>query len=282
MNYPTKLFSGNSWHFMKRSCVPFSLTICTAALLLLCLSAFGQVKGIPEKPNPPRLVNDFGLMLNREEQSQLEAKLLDFEQTTSTQITIVTIESLGDYDVSDFAIKLGQKWGVGKDGKNNGVVILASRNDHKLFIATGKGVEGALTDYIAGKIRDKMKPYFKQGKYFEGFSVAADNVIAATKGEFKADPKDAKKKKGPSVVLIIIIIIVLIIVVGRNNRNNRGGGGRYISGGGVGDIMTGMLLGNMLGGGRGGGFGGGGGDSGGFGGFGGGDFGGGGAGGSWD
>lgn len=258
----------------------------TALLLLFTLFAFAAEGDLPERPTPPKLVNDFAGMMTRGQQAELEQKLLDFETSTSNQITIVTINSLGDYDVSDYAIRLGKKWGVGKDGRNNGVVILASKNDHKLFIAVGKGLEGALTDFTSGKIRDRMKPYFKKEQFYEGFNQAVDDVIAATKGEFKGEPQKArqKEKKGSSAFIIFVIFVIIVIFLGRNNRGGgRGGRGRYISGGGIGDIATGMLIGNLLGGsGRGGGFGGGSDSGGGFGGFGGGDFGGGGAGGSWD
>ena len=246
------------------------------------MHAFADVKPIPDKPYPPRLVNDMAHMLTDAEASQLEAKLVNFEASTSNQITIVTIESLEDNDVSDYAIKLGKAWGIGKSGKNNGVVILASFKDHKINISSGKGLEGALTDLTCGRIiRNEMVPAFKDKDYFTGFSKAADAVIAATKGEYKADPKQQKHSISLTAIIIFIIVIVFVL---KMFGGGRGGGGNYMSGGGLGNFATGMLLGELLGGGRGGGGGwGGGGDSGGggFGGFGGGDFGGGGASGSW-
>ncbi|MFI4963462.1 MAG: TPM domain-containing protein [Legionellales bacterium] len=247
---------------------------CFAVLFLfLGLHAFAQV--IPKQQNPPKLVNDFAHMMTPGQQAELEQKLLDVENTTSNQITIVTIEDLGDYDVSDYAIKLGKEWGVGKSGKNNGVVILASKKDHKINISSGKGLEGTLTDLMCGRIiRNEMVPAFRSNNYFEGFSKAADAVIAVTKGEYKADKNDAKGGGLPLKVIIVLIILVVIIF-----RVLRGGGGN--NSGGIGNLATGFLIGNMLGGGFGGGDRGGDGGGGGFGGFGGGDFGGGGASGSW-
>ena len=246
--------------------------------LFIGIRSYADYK-FPDKPSPPRLVNDMAHMLTGGEQDKLERKLLNFSRETSNEITIVTIDSLGDYDVSDFAIKLGKLWGIGKSGKNNGIVILASKNDHKINISTGKGLEGALTDLQCGRIiRNEMVPSFKEKNYYEGFSKAADAVIAATKGEYKADDVD---KKGGHIPITAIIIIVIVIVFVIKMIGRGGGGGNYMSGGGFGNFATGMLLGNLLGGGRSeGGFGSGGGDSG-FGGFGGGDFGGGGASGSW-
>lgn len=265
-------------------------TLLLMALLVSVCFAWAQPSGIPDRPNPPRLVNDLAGMLSSSEEAQLEERLLEFERETSNQVAIVTVPSLNGNDRAEFAIYLGKKWQIGQKDKNNGVVILAARDEKKIFIAVGKGLEGGLTDYTAGKISDKMGKYFSKRQFYEGFSLAVDEVISATKAEFKgeqADAKPAKRSKGPSALAVIIIVIVILVIISRNNRNNRRGG-RYISGGGAGNFMAGWLLGELMRGGRGGGgnWGGGGdwggGGSGGFGGFGGGDFGGGGAGGSWD
>ncbi len=246
--------------------------------LLTVLKSFGEDKVFPDRPNPPKLVNDFAHMMSAEEQSRLEAKLVEFEKTTSNQILVITIKSLGAYDVSDYAIQLGKLWGVGKSSKNNGVVVLASLQEHKINISTGKGLEGALTDLTCGRIiRNEMRPLFKNGYYYNGFDKAADAIIAATKGEYKADPRENEKHVPLTALIILIVVIVIILKI---FRRGGGGGGNYMSGGGFGNFATGMIIGNLLGGrGSGGDFGGGG-DSG-FGGFGGGDFGGGGASGDW-
>ena len=251
--------------------------------LLICLFVGPRVLAnipLPEMPNPPRLVNDFAHMMTPQEEDELEEKLRVFEISTSNQITVVTITDLGDYDISDYAIALGKKWGVGKSGKNNGVVILASVKNHKINISTGKGLEGALTDLQCGRIiRNEMAPAFKQMNYYLGFSKAADAIIAVTKGEYKGEDQKGTHIPFTAIIIVIIVIIFVVRMMGRGG----GGGGNYMSGGGFGNFAAGMLLGNLLGGRGGGGFGGGsggGGDSG-FGGFGGGDFGGGGASGDW-
>ncbi len=249
----------------------------TLLFLVTGLYVSADDKVFPDRPNPPRLVNDFANMMSASEQAQLEQKLQDFERATSIEITIVTITSLGSYDVSDYAIRLGKAWGVGKSGKNDGVVVLASLQEHKVNISTGRGLEGALTDLTCGQIiRNEMVPSFKRDFYFQGFLKAADAIISATKGEYKADKAEKDKHIPLSAVIILIIFIIFILKMFRGGGGGRGGG-NYISGRGFG---TGFLLGNMLGGG-GGGWGGGSSGSGGFGGFGGGDFGGGGASGSW-
>lgn len=244
-------------------------------------------KVFPDPPNPPRLVNDYANMLSSGEQQQLENKLVSFDRTTSTQITIVTITDLGGYDVSDYTIQLFNRWKIGQAGKNNGVLLLVSLNDRKAWITTGKGLEGVLTDAKTSRIfRNELKPAFKAGDYFGGLNQTVDAIIEVTKGEYKADKKS--KDDGIPIAAVIIIIIFILFIIKMTGGGGRGGNrrGGYMSSGGLGDIATGMIIGNLLNGGRGGSSWGGGSDwggggGGGFGGFGGGSSGGGGAGGGW-
>lgn len=237
----------------------------------------------PPKPNPPRLVNDFAQMMTPTQQDNLEQELEGIARNTSTQITIITVNSIGDYETSQYVTELGNRWGIGQKGKDNGVIIFAAKNDHKINISPGYGLEGALPDIICGRIiRNEMAPAFKEGNYFLGFESAATAVIQATKGEYKADKKAPPStfNLGGLIGLVVIIVVILLLI----RKGGGGGGGNYMSRDG-GSFLTGALLGSLLGGmGRGrGGFGGGGGGfgGGGFGGFGGGSFGGGGASGSW-
>jgi uncharacterized protein len=259
-------------------------------LMLVLFTSFVAIaanKVFPEPPNPPRLVNDFANMLNSGEQQQLENKLVSFDRTTSTQITIVTVTDLGGYDVSDYTIQLFNRWKIGQAGKNNGVLLLVSLNDRKAWITTGKGLEGVLTDAKTSRIfRNELKPAFKEGNYYGGLNQTVDAIIEVTKGEYKADKKS--KDDGIPIAAVIVIIIFILFIIKMTGGGGRGGNrrGGYMSSGGLGDIATGMIIGNLLNGGRGGsGWGGGsdwgGGGGGGFGGFGGGSSGGGGAGGGW-
>lgn len=251
-------------------------------LVLMAFNSWAKGDDFPDQPSPPRLVNDMAGMLSSAEEEKLENKLVGFDNTTSTQITIVTIKSIGSYDVADYAVKLFNKWGVGQKGKNNGVLVLVAKDERKAWITTGKGLEGVLTDAQTSRIyRNELKPAFKQGDYYGGLDHTADAIIAVTKGEYTADKKDVEKGAPVAGIIILIIIIAMI----SRSRGGNGGGGYMSRRGGLGDIATGMIIGNLLNGGRrhGGGWGGGGSDwgGGGFGGFGGGSSGGGGAGGSW-
>lgn len=258
--------------------------------VLFCIVSINRVfsQNIPNKPFPPRLVNDFAGLLKAEEVSILERKLVAFNDSTSTQIAIVIVPSLMGYDKADYAQRLGEKWGIGQKGLNNGVLILVkpttpdSRGE--VQIAPGYGLEGAIPDITCGEIVDyEILPAFRNRDYFGGLNNATNTLMSLARGEFSAAEYGQKAKKNTGkdvpVGLIIFIIIILIAMI---SRKSGGSNNKNISTGG---LPFWLLLG-MMNSGRGshsgswGGFSGGGG-GGGFGGFGGGSFGGGGAGGSW-
>lgn len=227
---------------------------------------------IPDRPVPPRLVNDYAGVLSASQQRDLEHQLVTYDDSTSTQIVIVTINKLGNYDISEFSYELGDKWGVGQGGKDNGIVITLSVQDRKVFIATGWGIEGFITDVEARKIIDQyMIPYFRQGDYYQGFKESSRVISEILTGVFDAE-KLKNEQEGVPLGSVIMLIIIIIIIV--SAFRGRGGGGGHINRRGWGGPI---IIGGGGGFGGSGGFGGGGG----FGGFGGGGFGGGGAGGSW-
>jgi uncharacterized protein len=251
------------------------------ALFLVIVSATGFAQDFPAKPN--KLVNDYTGTLSADQIQQLEQKLVAFDDSTSIQVAIAILKSVGEYDINDYAQQLGRAWGVGTKGKDNGVMIVVALGDRKISIQTGYGVEGVLPDMYTRRIIDNdIKPYFKAGDYFKGLDAGTNAIIALSKGEYKNDkPKVSRRGGGGSGILIIIIIVVVVIVLLRRGGGG-GGNGQVIGGRGVADALFWSML---LGGGRGsGGSGWGGGSSGGgggFGGFGGGSFGGGGSSGSW-
>lgn len=261
----------------------------TSFLLTIFLLTKGLVfaqAGIPEKPDPPRLVNDFAHILSPEQVQSLETKLVAFNDSTTVQITVVIIPTLDGYEKADYAQQLGQKWGVGGKGLDNGFVVLikpkSSSENGEAFIATGYGVEKFVPDATASDIVNiEMIPHFKQNDYYGGIDAATSVLISLVKGEYKADSygnSNSKNQEGGGTVIIVLVIIVIIIILISNNNNNK----RTINRSGSGSPIFFPWIGGGGGGFGGGGSGGfGGGSSGGFGGFGGGSFGGGGAGGSW-
>lgn len=251
--------------------------------LLLVIAAFTgvQAQDIPPKPDPPRLVNDLANQLNPNERQMLEQKLVAYNDSTSSQIVIVTVPTLGDYPIADYAFKLGTEWGVGQKGKNNGIVLLWAPKERKVFIATGYGLEGAVPDAIAKRIVSQViTPQFKAGQFYQGLSDGVDMIFKYASGEYKADPKQDSGDGGgfPPVLIVVIIFIIIMIII---FRNRGGGGNRGYRNMGIPPIFfpyethsgRGSSSGNW------GSFGGG--DGGGFGDFGGGSFGGGGAGGDY-
>jgi len=258
-----------------------------------CLFSYGQQ--VPSKPNPPRLVNDLAQVMTADQVATLESKLVAYDDSTSNQVVIVTVPTIGEEPIADFALKIMRDWGVGNKKTNNGIVILAAIKERQVFIATGYGLEGAIPDITAKEIVDnEIIPHFKapgQDNYYRGFDQATDAIARAAAGEYKAPdgyrPKGSRGHGGGGNVIGIgvIALIILFLIIGRGG-GGRGGGGLF-SGGGMLPFILGSMLGSSS---RGSGWGGGdsgggwsGGDSGGggFGGFGGGSGGGGGAGGSW-
>lgn len=249
----------------------FTLYLSLSTLLL-------WAQDIPEPMSPKRLVNDYVGMLNGTERETLEQKLRAYNDSTSTQITVVVVKSTLPYPPGDYAFELGRRWGVGQKDKDNGVVLLWATDDRKIFIATGRGMEGALPDAIAKRIISTViSPEFKQQMYYRGLDRGTDEIIKYAAGEYKSDGTEGGggEMSGVVIVFLIIFFIIVIIIISRANRG--GGGGMRNRGGGWYPYTTytgwGSSSGNW-----GGNSGGGGSD---FGGFGGGDFGGGGAGGDY-
>lgn len=261
-------------------------------ILLICLFlGIGSsllAQEFPPLPNPPKLVNDFTQTLSSSEVSQLEQKLVAYNDSTSTQIAIVIMRSTGEYEIADYSQRLAQNWGIGGKDNSNGILILAAMDDRNVFIATGYGMEGAVPDALAKRIVENLiLPNFKKQAYFEGFDQATDMIIKLASGEYDAAEVESEGNSGGAIFIILLFVfffVILPMIKNRKDNDNHMGG----KGGGI-DLLTTIMLANLLKGGNGGkfgdfssgrgGFGGGGG--GGFGGFGGGSFGGGGAGGSW-
>ncbi|MFZ4475301.1 MAG: TPM domain-containing protein [Saprospiraceae bacterium] len=241
-----------------------------------------QTDVFPPKPEPAVYVHDFSNWLDRNQVAMLEEKLRRYHDSTSTQLVVMIRPDLGDYDKSSYAIELGNRWGIGKKSKNNGVVMLikSEQPDRGIFIATGYGTEGALPDILAGQIiRNTMGPFFREKKYYEGIDAGTNEIIKALSGEFKNDgePGDAKAGMVVLVIFLIVFFLILFFVFRAAKR-----GARMITHSGAGGSMWGAGWGAGSGWGGGGSSGGsswGGGSDGGS--FGGGSFGGGGAGGDW-
>lgn len=249
--------------------------------LLLTQFGFAQYT-IPEIPKFQTSVYDYAKVLSDTEKAQLEEKLIKYSDSTTTQIVVITIESLKGEDVSLLATKWGQTWGIGGTAKDdNGVIILLAKVERKIAINPGYGLEDRLTAGIGGEIiRNIIIPEFKAGSYYNGLDKGTTAIIDVFKGKYKGERKSNKKDKFPILPFIIIAVIILLIISkGKRNGGNSGNSG---SGPSLMDVIILSSLGRSGGGGFGGGSSGGGFGGGGFGGgFGGGGFSGGGSSGGW-
>jgi uncharacterized protein len=244
-------------------------TFSLLALVFFLLASSSFALEVP--PGPEGRVTDLTRTLTRDEIERLDRKLAAFERETTNQIAVLLIPSLEGDSLEDYSIRLGEKWKIGQKGRSNGVILLIVKNDRKVRLEVGYGLEGALPDALAGTIiRNEIGPRFRDGHFYQGIDAAINAVMAATKGEYKPSPK--RERGSPIgawlpflIVLALIVFFALAASQGRRRNYHSGGSRGWTSGGG------------FFSGGSGGGFsGGGGGFSGG-----GGDFGGGGASGEW-
>ena len=148
----------------------------------LLLASFASAYTSPGQP--AGFVNDYAGMFSSSERQALEQKISDFKATTTNEIAVVTISSLDGDTIENYANELFNEWGIGKKGEDNGVLILISKNDRKMRIEVGYGLEPSLTDAQSFWIINKvMTPAFKQENYYEGVNGAIDKIIAAIGGE---------------------------------------------------------------------------------------------------
>jgi len=262
----------------------FSFLITLLFFLSFSIDAVAQLD-VPPKPSEETSIYDSADMLTPSEEQMLEQKLIGYADTTSTQIVIATIESLNGEYIGLYAPKWAQEWGIGQEKEDNGLLILLSKADRKIWITTGYGLEEYLTDFTTKDIIENIiLPEFKNGNFYGGLDNGTTAIFQVLDGSFEGSPVRDSKPSGIPMNLIImgILFVIFLISLAKKNRNNKGGPG---SRGGMGSTLLDVIILSSLGrGGFGGGSSGGGsfGGGGGFGGgFGGGGFGGGGAGGSW-
>ena len=167
------------------------------AIFVICLAFLvcgGFAYSYYSPGSPAGFVNDFTQTLSQEQKQNLESKLFNFEKETSNEIAVAIIPNMkGDY-IENFADKLFEEWGIGKEDKDNGVLILIAKEDREMRIEVGYGLEGALTDSQAyWIIQNVTRPAFQAEDYYAGIDGAADKIIAATKGEYV--PSESPKNR---------------------------------------------------------------------------------------
>ena len=190
---------------------------------MLCL-LFCQPALALEVPPLKARVNDYASMLSPATQRQLENSLAAFEKAESTQIVVLTIPTLAGVPIEDLSIRVADKWKIGQKGLDNGAILLIAKNDRKLRIEVGYGLEGKLTDLISGRIiQQVIGPQFRAGNFDQGVISGVNAMMEAVKGEFKAPGKKTrapgKVAFGPNLFLMLIIFGFLVINLGRVSRS---------------------------------------------------------------
>jgi uncharacterized protein len=184
-------------------------------ILLLILWPRAATAALPEVPKLAGYVNDYAGMISAGTRSELEATLAAFERSDSTQVVILTVPSLQGESIETFGIRVGEAWKIGQKGKDNGAIILVSRDDRRMRIEVGRGLEGTLTDLLTGRIVDTvMKPRFQRGDLDGGFKSAVTTVIGAVRGEFKAEePRPGRGARGVRPNNLLAVGFVLFFAV---------------------------------------------------------------------
>ena len=259
-----------------------------AFFLVFCFtqSAIAQFN-IPEKPKIETSVYDYINLLSSTEKVNLEQKLIRYSDSTSTQIVVAIISSTEGENINYLGAQWGEKWGIGQAKEDNGILIILAKDDRRIAINTGLGIEHLLTDALSRRIIERdIIPYFKNNDYPGGLNRGVDAIFEVLSGEYQGSGT-SNNGGFPIIVILFLIIMFIIIIIAISKRSGGHGGNRGNKSGGT-SILDAIILSNMgrsSYGGSSGGFGsssGGGFSSGGFGGgFGGGSFGGGGASGGW-
>ncbi|MGZ3534227.1 MAG: TPM domain-containing protein, partial [Thermodesulfobacteriota bacterium] len=187
-------------------------------LLLCCLPIVAHSLDVPRLQG---YVNDYAGMISPSAKSKIEQGLKAFEQSDSTQLVILTIPSLEGENIEEFSIKVAEAWKIGQQQKDNGILLIVSKQERKIRIEVGRGLEGRLTDLMAGRIIDQViTPRFKQGDFDAGFIAGASALISATRGEFKAEqrPIQRKQKGFPPFLTFLLFLGVFVLILGSLSR----------------------------------------------------------------
>ena len=192
--------------------------------LLLFMVSICHAQQIPNRPSPPRLVNDFTNTLTASQVNNLEYKLRNYNDTTSTQIAVVFVNDLQGTTAADFAYQIGEKWGVGTK-ENNGIVILVKpKNETKgeVFISVGYGLEQYIPDALAKRIiENQMIPAFKYNDYYGGVNNAIDSIIKLASGGFTSDRSTEEDSEVAALIFIIIGMAAMILYIKLANKVGR-------------------------------------------------------------
>jgi uncharacterized protein len=188
-------------------------------------------------------VTDLAQLLDSQTEAKLERYLRSFETTDSTQLVVLTIPDLDGLPVEQAALQVAEAWQIGQAEHDNGVLLLVAKNDRKVRIEVGMGLEGRLTDLLAGRIIDNdVVPRFKQGQFAEGIVAGVVAISDAVRGEYQGTNRHDRRKKNSFGWLFFLLFVLPVFLPGRRSRlwfggfgggrGGFGGGGGFSGGGG--------------------------------------------------
>ncbi len=187
-------------------------------LSLFCCLVAGAAEVIP--PAPKQYFNDYANVVSPGVASQLNGQLEEFERQTSSQIVVAIYPHMqSDSSIEDYSVRVYRAWDIGLKNKNNGALLLVYTEDHKMRIATGYGLEGALPDVICNRIMDdEIAPHLKQGDFNGGMSAGVAAMMAAAKGEYKGSGSTVAGRANQnhsSWVTFLVVFLIIIYVLSR-------------------------------------------------------------------
>jgi uncharacterized protein len=172
-------------------------------------------------------VNDYAGMLPADRARALEERLTRFEAETGHQIVVLTLPTLQGDSLEDFSIRVAESWKIGKKGFDNGAILLIVRDDRRLRIEVGYGLEGVLPDAIANRIINQViTPRFRSGDFAGGIEAGVDTMFKVTKGEVLPERSRAGGRnaaQGSSLMTIFMITVILALFIGMTSRRLLGG-----------------------------------------------------------
>jgi uncharacterized protein len=202
-----------------------SLCLILISILFLVQQGFSQGSKVVAQENKiKQYVTDKTGTLNSAQIKSLESKLSGFEKESSNQVVVWMTPSLEGESLEEKSYEIAEQNGIGQKSKNNGVLLFIAKNDRKLRIEVGYGLEGALTDALCDQIiRKEITPQFKKGNFYEGISDGVDAIIKATKGEYTADKKTNEDDSGisfccipfPALIFFVIFFFIFFVPIVR-------------------------------------------------------------------
>ncbi len=197
---------------LSRLVLSFAMVSCLLSLPALALDV----------PALSGRINDTAGMLSQTNVTELKQLLAAFEESESTQIVLLTIPSLEGEVLEDFSLRVVEKWRIGQKGLDNGALLLVSRDDRRLRIEVGYGLEGSLTDMTGGRIISRViVPRFKEGKFDQGIHDGLLAMIQAVRGEFTAPQASTKRTTGNDPAGLLFLLIFVYSFVGRIFHNKK-------------------------------------------------------------